>query len=146
MSTVEAPAATAGREQSGSEERTRILVRDGIPGFPGLHDWELLVDAEIDPLMWFAAADGGDTRLLVLDPRHVEPSYAPKFGPPALEAVGAAPDDPLVVLGVVNVEPDGSATINLRAPLLICPRTMRGAQVILDRSDLSMRHPIEVGG
>ncbi len=146
MSTVEAaPVAVAGSGQGTTEERTAIHVRDGIPGFPEIRNWQLLVDSEIEPLMWFAAADRQEPRLLVLDPRFVVPDYGPRLGTSALAAVDAGPDEPLVVFGIVHVEPDGPATINLRAPLVICPRTMRGAQVILDRSDLSIRHPIEVG-
>lgn len=145
--TVEsAPGATVSREPTGTDQPTTIRVPGGIPGFPRQQDWQLLLDAEIEPLMWFSAVGEHELKFLVLDPRIVSPSYEPKLGPAALDAVGAKPEDPLVVLGIVHLDADGSASINLRAPLVICPRTMRGAQVILDRSDFSMKHPIEVGG
>jgi flagellar assembly factor FliW len=44
--------------------------------------------------------------------------------------LGAEPRTPLLWLVLITMHPDGSATVNLKAPLVINPGTMRGLQLI----------------
>ena len=57
-------------------------------------------------------------------------------------AAASAPtdDEPLLWLAIVMMEPSGALTVNLRAPIVINPRTMTGQQVLPHNCLYPLRH------
>jgi flagellar assembly factor FliW len=44
---------------------------------------------------------------------------------------------------VVSPKADGSATVNLRAPIVISPSSMRGVQLVRDDTRYPLNHPFQ---
>ncbi|RPJ75804.1 MAG: flagellar assembly protein FliW, partial [Acidobacteria bacterium] len=49
---------------------------------------------------------------------------------------------PLVWLALVSLDTAGAATVNLRAPVVINPRTMLGCQVVAAENPYPLRHAL----
>lgn len=130
---------------SGTTE-TRIRFPEGIPGFENHTCWEIVTHEEAHPFFWLCSTHQAAIRLLVVDPRAVVEGYQCPESRAALGRIGLKPGDPVVVLTIVNLVEKGGATVNLRAPMLIDPAGMRGAQVILEDASLPLRHPLIPGG
>ena len=56
------------------------------------------------------------------------------------ERLQASTDAPLLWLSLVTIEEDGTIVVNLRAPVVINPLTMLGAQVIPHQCLYPLRH------
>jgi flagellar assembly factor FliW len=52
------------------------------------------------------------------------------------------PNDTLV-FNIVTLKSDGSATVNLKGPIVINRHTMIGMQVVLSQSQYAIKHPIQ---
>jgi flagellar assembly factor FliW len=72
----------------------------------------------------------------------VEASYRTPLAAPDLQRLGARSDDPLVWLALVAPRADGTATVNLRAPVVINPASMQGIQVLVSESPYRHDHPL----
>ena len=77
--------------------------------------------------------------------RRVDAEYPLALDRTDLQRLGAQADRPLVWLALVAAKPDGTATVNLRAPLVINPESMRGIQLLPDQSTYPMDHPLSLG-
>jgi flagellar assembly factor FliW len=119
-----------------------ITFAEGLIGLPHLRRMVLVNRAEAEPFLWLASVDEPETAFLVLDPRLWTPGYQPAL-PESLKQLSGAADETLVVLAIVTIAADWAAsTINLRAPIVISPSTMQGAQVILTESTYKHNEPL----
>jgi flagellar assembly factor FliW len=75
-----------------------------------------------------------------MDPRLALPEYRWELSDGDRERLQAGADTPLLWLVLITVEQDGTIVANLRAPVVINPATMRGAQVIPHQSVYPLRH------
>ena len=57
-----------------------------------------------------------------------------------IRRLGAGDTDPLLWLAIVMVETTGALTVNLRAPIVINPKTMTGQQVLPHNCLYPLRH------
>jgi flagellar assembly factor FliW len=103
------------------------------------------VHDEALPFLWLRAADRAGLSLVLIEPREIEPEYAVSFSRAELARIGLAPGDPCLMLAVVTLGQDG-ATVNLRAPLVLNPERMCGAQIILDDATWPLRRPLDADG
>jgi flagellar assembly factor FliW len=126
--------------------REAIHFNEGLPGWPEQHEWELVRHPEADPFLWIRAQNRDGIALVVLDPRTLDPGYRPEIPDEVRRRLDLSPDDCPLFLSVVTLGANGEeATINLRAPIVINPTCMKGAQVVLEREGLSMAQPILTG-
>jgi flagellar assembly factor FliW len=115
------------------DESAILTFPRGLPGFEEYRRW-VLAGEEDSVIQWLLCADDAHIALPVTDPRLVDPEYAPHLPAEALEEVGAAgPEE--VVLRAVLILPQGGrpwrGTANLLAPLVIHPQSRIGRQVVL---------------
>lgn len=80
---------------------------------------------------------GEEVRLFLVDPSLVVAGYAPRITPAMREGIGAGEDDARVFV-VANPSEDG-VFVNLRAPVLLNPRTGAAVQVIFDDASYPLR-------
>ncbi len=73
------------------------------------------------------------------------PSIAAALDATNLARLATDGREPLLWLAIVAANADGTATANLRAPVVINPGTMRGIQVITPESAYPVDHPLQVG-
>lgn len=123
---------------------TVIRFPEGLPGLEQAHDWQMVEHEDAAPFLWLQSVDRPAISLLVVDPLVVAADYDPKLSVHDLARVGLVADEPRVVLAVVTWRDDGP-TVNLRAPLVLNPTRMLGAQVILEEARWPLRHTIASG-
>lgn len=130
-------------EPTGTTCTANTVVRfpEGLPGFEHVHEWQLVAHDEALPFFWVRAVSEPSISLLVIDPNLITASYDVTFSRSELARVGLGPTDARLLLVVVTLRPEGP-TANLRAPLVIDPARMVGAQIILDDPDWPLRHPV----
>lgn len=116
-----------------------VTFPNGIPGFESCHKWVVLAAEGQTPLRRLHAVDG-EAAFLALDPRQVLEGYRCELNDADRARVGADATTTLLWLVLVNVEASGAVSVNLRAPIVINPRTMMGQQVMPHDSLYPLRH------
>jgi flagellar assembly factor FliW len=117
-----------------------VTFPDGIPGFESCHSWVVMAAEDATPLRRLHAIDGPEASFLAIDPRVVLEGYRCDLSASDLRRLGASENEPLLWLALVMMEPGGALTVNLRAPIVINPRTMTGQQVLPHNCLYPLRH------
>ena len=114
----------------------------GIPGFEACRRWVVLAAEGQTPLRRLHAVDGTEASFLALDPRQVLEGYRCELSDADRSRIGADANTPLLWLSLVSVEASGAVSVNLRAPIVINPKTMLGQQVLPHDCLYPLRHVI----
>lgn len=120
-----------------------IEFLDGLPGFEHHRRFVLVSGPALEPFTMLQGLGPDAPAFAALDPRRVEPGYALALEPGdrvRLQDDGATP---LVWLALAIVRDSGVVTVNLRAPLVINPVTLRGIQVIQPDCAYAFDHPLQ---
>ena len=117
----------------------RLRFDAGLYGFPDARDFAL-VPAGRQGLWWLQSADEPALALLLADPFHFFPDYAPDV--PDAELAALAPDAAEFTLLVVVTLSADAPTANLRAPVVVDARARRARQVVLPEERRGVREPI----
>lgn len=123
------------------EIKTVVRFPGGLPGLGRATEWELVESEDVKPFLWLRCCNQPALSLIVIDPRNVVESYEPRIGRADLNQIEESDLSQCVMLTIVTIEGE-TASVNLRAPLLINPRQMLGHQVILDDSKWAVRHTL----
>jgi len=125
------------------EEKDIITFPEGLIGLPHLTRMVAVKEATIEPFIWFAAVNGDDVAFVVAEAYSLFPSYEPKLPADSNMNGLLAENEVPVVLAIVLIDADWQkSTANLRAPLFISAKTMRGAQVVLNDNSFSVAEPL----
>lgn len=125
------------------DEADIITFDEGLIGLPHLRRMVLVRQESIAPFMWLASLDDAQAAFLVVNPPALFPHYQPLVSPEISLRLGLAADEKPLTLAIVMIMPDWTAsTINLRAPLLVCARTMRSAQIVLTETTYKLNEPL----
>jgi flagellar assembly factor FliW len=143
MTPAPAPAAASDTEITVSEA---VTFPDGIPGFEACRRWVVMAAGGATPLRRLHAIEGGDASFLAIDPRLALDGYRCDLSAADLRCLGATADEPLLWLALVMVEESGALTVNLRAPIVINPRTTTGHQVLPHNCLYPLRHVLVDAG
>lgn len=119
-----------------------VRFPQGLPGFERCQHFIVLDSPDLAPLRCLRAVSGPPATFMAIDPNLVVPGYAVQMSENTLARLGANQDDPLLWLAIVAVGSDGTATVNLRAPIAINPSQMVGCQVVADAGAYPLRHPL----
>lgn len=125
---------------SSSQESSVVEFPSGIPGFEACRRFLVLTSPELAPLACLRGLDPPEASFLTIDPKLVDVNYDLTLREFERVRLGAG-DEPLVWLALVTVV-GNSATVNLRAPIVINPRAMVGCQFIRDDHDYPVHHPL----
>ena len=125
------------------DEKDIITFPEGLIGLPQLTQMVAVKEATIEPFIWLASANEDDVAFVVTEARSLFPNYNPQLPPDSNMNEVLADDEVPVVLAIVLINADWQkSTANLRAPLFISAKTMRGAQVVLNDNSLSVGEPL----
>jgi flagellar assembly factor FliW len=125
------------------EEKDILKFDEGLIGLPQLRQMVLLHYSEIAPLLLLCSLEQPDVSFLVLEATAHFPEYAPRLSANVQQQLGLAENEVPVLLTTVTIAPEWTnSTINLRAPLVIAPTTMRGAQIVLTESHYQLAEPL----
>lgn len=123
-----------------------IAFPSGLPGFESCRAFVLKAPADAGPLQCLESVDGAPARFLAIDPRLVLSGYRCALSDADRHALGSRDDEGLLWLALVAVDVDGTIAVNLRAPVVIDPRTMRGRQVVPHACVYPLRHVLIEAG
>jgi flagellar assembly factor FliW len=117
-----------------------ITFPKGIPGFESCRGFILIAQESETLVQCLRSVDGPAASFLVIDPRRAMQGYRCELSKADYQRVQAAADAPLLWLALVTIEEDGTIVANLRAPVVINPASMLGAQVIPHQCLYPLRH------
>ena len=117
----------------------------GLPGFEACRSFVLMAPEGDGMLHQLKSVEGPAASFLVIDPRRVQPDYRCELSETDRHHLGLEDDGALLWLALVMVEPGGTITVNLRAPLVINPARMVGQQVIPYHCVYPLRHVLVEG-
>jgi flagellar assembly factor FliW len=119
-----------------------VTFAGGLPGFELCRQFVLVSSPSIAPFTVLQGLDGpAPPAFIAIDPALVIADYAVPLEAPDYARLDAAPGAPLLWLAIVAA--NSAATVNLRAPLVINPASMRGIQVMPAESGYPLDHPLE---
>lgn len=122
-----------------------VTFAEGLPGFESCRQFVVVGSAEMQPFTVIQGLDAGGPSFVAIDPRRVAGEYATELDRVNMARLGASGGEPLLWLAIVAAREDGTATANLRAPLVINPAAMRGIQLIDVDTRYPIDHPLQVG-
>lgn len=128
------------------EDEKIIEFEKGIIGFENYNRYVLIhgEDDEKEKLIrWLQSVDDGSLAFPVIDPLKVKEEYNLSVEEELLKTIGEFEEEDLLVLTVVTVPSDvKKVTVNLKAPIIINTKTMKGTQLIVDNEEYNVRHLI----
>lgn len=126
------------------DEKKIILFEEGLPGFKNYRKFILLGTENTEsPFRWLQSIEDGNVAFAVVDPFAIKPDYDIDITDEYVKALGIqTPADALVFAIVVVSQDILKCTMNLRAPVVINVKNMKGAQIILDTDRYGVRHYI----
>ena len=125
------------------DEKDILTFKEGLIGLPHLQRMVMVSQPDIEPLMWLASLDEEGVALVLADTAGIFPDYAPAVPADCSFSQTLAEDEHALAFAIVLVAPEWEkTTANLRAPIFVSARTMRGAQVILPDHNYSVGQPM----
>jgi flagellar assembly factor FliW len=119
-----------------------VTFPEGLPGFEEHRQFMLVASPDMEPFTVMQGVTSDGPSFVAVDPRLVEKGYQASLDRVDLARLSAHEREPLLWLAIVAANDDGTATANLRAPVVINPGTMRGIQVIAVDSPYRTDHPL----
>jgi flagellar assembly factor FliW len=119
-----------------------VTFADGLPGFEQYRRFVLVASSMLSPFTLIQGLDEGAPSFVAIDPQLVDRNYVTALDGPDLARLQADAGRPLLWLALITPRGEGDATVNLRAPLVINPSTMRGIQFIPPDSPYRIDHPL----
>ncbi len=125
------------------EEEKIIFMEGPILGFEKIRRYALLSAGAGVPFYWLQAVDEPAVAFLVVEPKVVCPTYDPDLERICGE-MEIFEDDDLALLSILTIrEHPFSASVNLRAPLVLNVRTKKGRQIVLEDERFPVRYAVE---
>jgi flagellar assembly factor FliW len=121
-----------------------VAFPDGIPGFESCRRFVVNASRDTAPLTCIQALDPPHPSFLAIDPRLVLARYRLVLSPADRQRLEVNEHDVLLWLAIVTFGADETASVNLRAPIVINPRLMLGFQVMPYHSLYPVRHPLSI--
>jgi flagellar assembly factor FliW len=106
----------------------------GLLGFEDVKNYVLLGSPEEAPFLWLQMVDDPNMAFLVISPSVVTEDYQPDINPEDVAFLGLENPQDALVFNIVTMHKDGSATVNLKGPIVVNRRTLIGKQVIPQNS------------
>lgn len=117
-----------------------VEFASGMPGFETCRRFVVVQSADLAPGVCLKGLDAPAPLFFTVDPRRLAPDYPCVLSSVDAARLGAAHGGECVWLALVAWG-DGAPLVNLRAPLVINPRTMRGIQVLPSESAWAVDAP-----
>ena len=122
-----------------------IQMPSGLLGFEQVKHYVLLGSQEEAPFLWLQMAVDPSLAFLVISPSEVLDSYQPDISREELDFLGLQNSEDALLFNIVTLHRDGTATVNLKGPIVINRHTLVGKQVVpLNAGQFSLQHPLTV--
>ena len=115
----------------------------GLLGFEHFKDYALLQNTQESPFRWLQVIAQPDLAFLVLPGLEVFPDYEPDVPAQDVKFLDLTSPDDALVFNIVTLSAKGSATANLKGPIVLNRFTLKGKQVVLaNASRYSIQQPL----
>ena len=127
------------------EEEKVITLVDGLLGFEDKKKYVILYDndkpGESQNISWLQSVDDQILTLPVVNPLYIMKDYNPIVEDSLLEALGDPGEEEYMVLVTMRISPDAKrVSCNLKAPIVINPKTLLGCQVIAENEEYPIHY------
>lgn len=124
-----------------------INFQSGIIGFENYKQFMIIHDAEVPDakVVWLQSIDEPDLAIPIMNPLTVKEDYNPIVEDELFKNIGEMDekDGEMLVFVTLTVPTDiTKMTVNLKAPIIINPITLKGCQIVVDNEDYLVRYPI----
>ncbi len=126
-------------------EHVRVETPYGLLGFETIKDYYLISDPEEKPFMWFQMkGDESEAKsFLVISPFVIHEGYSPEFSDEEMESIGIESVEDVLLINIVTIHSKGSASVNLKGPIVINKRLLKGKQIVpINAMDYRVDHPL----
>jgi flagellar assembly factor FliW len=106
-----------------------VTFPSGLPGFETCRNFVLVQSEEFEPGVCLKGLDAPSPTFFTVDPRLVAPDYRCELSAGDAARLGATATSTCMWLVIVSCAGE-QPHVNMRAPLVINPDTMRGIQVV----------------
>lgn len=135
------PNITVLKQEIAYDETSIITFPEGLVGLPRLRRMVLVRRPDLEPFLWLASLDDPSVAFVVVNPRAIFAGY--ETSEDVRQVVALPCDEEPALLAIVLVSEEGAqSSVNLRAPLVISPRTMTGRQVVLSGGAYRLDEPL----
>ncbi len=132
-----------------NDNKKVIVFPKGIPGFEE-HTTFILEKEEDSPIVHLESTEDKEVGFVLFPPQLYYADYLSKveFGPEEVESLKISAEDTVEVWAIITLclSDISKSTVNLRAPIVINPRTNQGFQFILTDENYSSRQQLFVDG
>lgn len=126
------------------EKEQMILFPKGIPAFENEKSFLILDDNEPEsPFRWLQSVNSPSLVFAILNPFLIKQDYDFEISDHILKEIEVEEPSDMDIYSVVVIPDDfKKMSMNLKAPIIINPKTRQGIQVILDTDKYGVRHYI----
>ncbi|MGC8743892.1 MAG: flagellar assembly protein FliW [Verrucomicrobiia bacterium] len=130
-------------QNKSAEQAVIITLPLGLLGFEQTKRYMLIADPDEAPFMWLQMIDEPRKSFVVIQPNTFLERYEPELSEEDVRFLGLNKPEDAVVLNIVTVRGEQSATVNLKGPIVINRNTLIGKQVVpINAMDYSVQHPL----
>lgn len=124
-------------------EEDIITFKKGIMGFESLKKF-IVVDIKENPLFKILqSVEDEDVGLVIISPFEVKNNYEVELKDNVIENLSISAQKEVMLYSTVTVNSDiNKITVNLKAPIVINNNKKLGEQVIIDREEYKIKHPL----
>jgi flagellar assembly factor FliW len=126
-----------------TEDQGVIRLPGGLLGFEKAKNYVLLGCPEEAPFLRLQMNDEPKLTFLAIEPSSAVDNYQPDLSDEDTQFLALEKPEDALLFNIVTLHRDGSATVNLKGPIVINRRTLIGRQIIpLNSSQYSLQHEL----
>ena len=115
------------------DDSTVYTFDGGIPGLSTIKRYAIVESEELAPFSWLQSCESPFISMMMLDPTLIDPTYKVRLNNEHEALIGQfTPDDVGVRVLVVVPQDPSQMTANLLAPIILNPKTLKGAQIVVE--------------
>ncbi len=126
------------------DENKIISFEDGIPAFEDVRKFLLIQEEGEDKLFYYLqCVDKPDLAFALIDILKVMPDYDPIVGEQEIYSLGEESVENIMSYNILTI-PDNveNVTVNLKAPIVINHKTMKGRQMVANNFEYDVKSSI----
>ena len=132
-------------EPLASESQSVVRMPFGLLGFEHVKQYVLLADPKEAPFVWLQMQEEPKASFLVINPFLVFPDYQPDLSDEDAKFLDLRSPEEAIVFNIVTLRKQGSATINLKGPIVVNRRTLVAKQIIpVNAAAFNVQHPLPI--
>jgi len=125
------------------KDKNVITFNNGLPGFESLKTFVLEEIEGSEPFKMLKSTDDENIGFVTIVPFDFKVDYEVKLTEAVINSLKIKAPEDVLILNTVTLNSDiKKITTNLKAPIIINSKNNLGYQMILDRENYSIKHPL----